>query len=83
MKQTRVFNHNAEDISKAIGMDDDAFEQIKFMTFDSFKKADKPSQIAEYLHENASYDQILLMATMGVQSTMQEFGDFISKIKRL
>lgn len=81
MRQTRVFNHELGNVSDAIGMSESSFQQMKDITFDAYRKATSPSQIAEYLHEKADYDQILLMATYGVMNTMEEFGKMIQQKK--
>jgi len=73
MPQVREFKHEETKISDAIGMSEESFDKMKDISIECFLVCSSPSQIAEYLHENADYEQILLMATYFLSDKKQEF----------
>jgi hypothetical protein len=72
MPQVREFNHEKERISDAIGMSQESFEKTKDITLECILHCSSPSEIAEYLHKNADYDQILFMATLFIEDRREE-----------
>jgi len=77
MPQFRQFNHEKETISDAIGMSKDSLEEVGDITLACISRNLSPSEVAEYLHQNADYDQILLMATMFIGDRRKELNDFL------
>jgi hypothetical protein len=73
MSRGRKFNHEENKISDAVGMSEESFDRMKEITLECVLVCSSPSKIAEYLHENADYDQILLMATFFLTDKKQEF----------
>jgi hypothetical protein len=73
MYKGRQFKHEETILSDAIGMSKQSFNQMKDISFECLMKCSSPSQIAEYLHQNADYDQILLMATFFLTDRIEEF----------
>jgi hypothetical protein len=72
MPQFRQFNHEKEKISDAIGMSEESLEKAKDITLECILHCSSPSEIAEYLHKNADYDQILFMATLFIEDRREE-----------
>jgi hypothetical protein len=73
MPQVRKFHHEEEKISDAVGMSEESFDRMKEISMECVLFCSSPSKIAEYLHENADYEQILLMATFFLTDKKQEF----------
>jgi hypothetical protein len=73
MPQVRKFNHEEEKISDALGMSEESFDRMKEISMECVLLCSSPSKIAEYLHEKADYEQILLMATFFLSDKKQEF----------
>jgi hypothetical protein len=79
MYKGREFKHEKPMISDAIGMSKESMNQMKEISFECLMKCSSPSQIAEYLHLYADYDQILLMATFFLTDRIEEFHDTFLK----
>jgi hypothetical protein len=77
MPQVRKFNHEETSLSDAIGMSEESFYELREISFQCLMKCSTPSKIAEYLHENADYDQILLMATSFLTDRIEEFKNMV------
>ena len=73
MSRGRKFNHEENKISDAVGMSEESFDRMKEITMECVLVCSSPSKIAEYLHENADYEQILLMATFFLTDKKQDF----------
>jgi hypothetical protein len=73
MPQVREFKHEEQKISDAVGMSEESFDRMKEISMECVLLCSSPSKIAEYLHENADYEQILLMATLFLTEKKQEF----------
>lgn len=73
MPQVREFKHEETKISDAIGMSEESFDKMKDISMECILLCSSPSKIAQYLHENADYEQILLMATFFLSDKKQEF----------
>jgi hypothetical protein len=72
MPQVRQFNHEKNKISEAIGMSEESLENVKEITLECILNCSSPSEIAEYLHNKADYDQILFMATLFIEDRREE-----------
>ena len=80
MYNGRKFDHAQEKISDAVGVSEESLVGVKDLTIEAIIHCSSPSRIAEFLHNKADYDQILLMATFYITDKKIEFNDFISEI---
>ena len=78
MYNGRKFDHAQEKISDAVGVSQESLEEVKDLTIEAIVTCSSPSRIAEFLHNKADYDQILLMATYYVTDKKTELNDFLS-----
>jgi hypothetical protein len=77
MYQLGKFKHEEAKVTDAIGMSEKSFEEMQEITLKCFVLCSSPSEIAEYLHENADYEQILLMATYFITDKKQELKNIL------
>ena len=82
MYNGRKFDHAQQKISDAIGVSEESLEGVKDLTIEAIVTCSSPSRIAEFLHNKADYDQILLMATFYVTDKKTELNDFLSMFKK-
>lgn len=82
MYNGRKFDHAQEKISDALGVSDESLEGIKDLTIEAIVTCPSPSRIAEFLHNKADYEQILLMATYFVTDKKTELNDFLSMFEK-
>jgi hypothetical protein len=80
MYNGRKFDHAQEKISDAVGVSQESLEGVKDLTMEAIINCSSPSRIAEFLHNEADYEQILLMATFYVTDKKIELSDFLSQI---
>jgi hypothetical protein len=78
MYNGRKFDHAQEKISDAVGVSQESLEEVKDLTIEAIVTCSSPSRIAEFLHNKADYDQILLMATFYITDKKTELNDFLS-----
>lgn len=78
MYNGRKFDHAQEKISDAVGVSNESLEGVKDLTIEAIVTCSSPSRIAEFLHNKADYDQILLMATFYISDKKTELNDFLS-----
>ncbi len=85
-----TFNHNTEVLTEALGIKESA-EQLALVMSEMCRRfmesdRDKISHLAEMIHEELSYQQILLLATIDthrVIQTSQENTDVTTMLKEL
>lgn len=81
MYNGRKFDHAQEKISDAVGVSQESLEGIKELTMEAIINCSSPSKIAEFLHNKADYDQILLMATFYITEKKTELNYFLSQFE--
>ena len=81
MYNGRKFDHAQERISDAVGVSQESLEGVKELTMEAVMTCSSPSRIAEFLHNKADYDQILLMATFYITEKKTELNDFLSQFE--
>mgnify|MGYP000043815660 FL=1 len=81
MYNGRKFDHAQEKISDAVGVSQECLEGVKALTMEAVITCPSPSRIAEFLHNEADYEQILLMATFYVTDKKIELNDFLSQFE--
>ena len=81
MYNGRKFDHAQERISDAVGVSQESLEGVKELTLEAVITCSTPSRIAEFLHNKADYDQILLMATFYITEKKRELNDFLSQFE--
>jgi len=79
MYNGRKFDHAQEKISDALGVSEESLEGVKDLTIEAIVTCPSPSRIAEFLHNKADYEQILLMATYFITDKKTELNDFLSR----
>jgi hypothetical protein len=80
MYNGRKFDHAQEKISDAVGVSQECLEGVKELTMEAVVTCSSPSRIAEFLHNEADYEQILLMATFFITDKKTELNDFLSQL---
>lgn len=82
MYNGRKFDHAKQKISDAVGVSQESLEGVKDLTIEAIVTCSTPSRIAEFLHNKADYDQILLMATFYITEKKTELNDFLSQFEK-